>query len=111
LPVNQDREERAFFKVIDYLKSQREEAVGIQGFTHSVSRPTAFRGYWWSEEQKKWLSDSIVLCFIDDKLGIDEKVLSAKVKELKQTIRRWYRYYGSPQEEVWVVVQQIVRQD
>lgn len=37
--------------------------------------------------------------------------LSAKVTELKRTIRKWYRHYGSPQEEGWVVAQPLIRED
>ena len=50
LPVNDEQEEKAFFKVITYLQTQQQQAVGVQGYTHSALRPTVFRGYWWSEE-------------------------------------------------------------
>ncbi len=109
LPVNDELEEKAFFKFIDFLKKQKE--IGVQGYTHSALRPAVFRGYWWSEKLDNWVPDNIVLCIVDYKLSFSDQELSGKIKELKETIRKWYRHFGSPQEEVWVVAQQIIRQD
>jgi hypothetical protein len=38
------------------------------------------------------------------------KELSQQVAALEHTIRKWYRHYGSPQEEIWVVSHAIMRQ-
>ncbi|MCI0463276.1 MAG: hypothetical protein L0Z62_40535 [Gemmataceae bacterium] len=111
LPVNDAQEEKAFFKVIDYLDQQRQEQVGVKGYTHSEARPAAFHGYWWRDDAEVPLHDQIVLCLVDYLLPSGSQQLSAKVKELKQTIRKAYRYYKRPQDEVWVVAQQILRED
>ncbi len=53
----------------------------------------------------------MVLCIIDYKLNFGDERLSAKIAELKRTIRTAYRDCGSPQEEIWVVAQAVIRQD
>jgi len=111
LPVNKQQEEKAFFKVIAYLKRLKDEGIGVRGWTTSALRPPVFHGWWWSEEREEWLLDNIVLCLIDYHLGFEQPELSARVRELKQTIRRWYRHHQSPQEEIWVVAHQVLRQD
>jgi hypothetical protein len=55
--------------------------------------------------------DQIVVCTVDLLLPTDSPELSHQVKALKQSIRKWYRYYGSPQEEIWVIAHPILRQD
>jgi hypothetical protein len=111
LPLNNDQEERAVLRVLDYLKEQRDEPVGVKGFTHSEFRPPSFRGYWWHPKRREWIADRIVLCIVDYKLPLSDPRLSAKVAELKRAIRRCYRESRSPQQEVWVVAQQVIRQD
>ena len=52
LPVNTEREERAFFKVLAYLNTLRNQEIGVSGYTHSIIRPAAFFGYWWPAKPK-----------------------------------------------------------
>ena len=111
LPVNNQQEERALVKVIAYIRAQREQGLGVSGYTVSAMRPAAFQGWWWSDTTREWVADDIVLCLVDYQIRFNDPRLSAKVKELKRTIRKWYRHYGSPQEEVWVVAQQLIRED
>jgi hypothetical protein len=111
LPVNDVRQGAAVEKVLEYLKEQRHEDIGVEGFTHSVYRPAAFLGFWWNATRGMWIRDNIVLVFIDYKLSLSDVRLTEKVAELKRIIRKWYRYFGSPQDEIWVVAQQIIRQD
>jgi hypothetical protein len=111
LPVNDQREEKAFFKVLTYLKGLKDQRIGVTGWTTSALRPAAFQGWWWSEERAEWIPDSIVLCIVNYQLGLNDSALSAQVNALKQAIRKWYRYHRSPQEEVWVVAHQVIRQD
>jgi hypothetical protein len=111
LPVNDAQEEKAFFQVIEYLDEQRSEGIGVKGYTYSEVRPVAFHGYWWPDDAEDPVHDQIVGCYVDYLLPSGSQLLSAKVKELKQTIRRWYRHYRRPQDEVWVVAQQIIRED
>jgi len=111
LPLNNSQEEKAFFKVLSYLHGLKEEGIGVTGFTTSTSRPAAFHGWWWSDDRQQWVRDDLVLCFVDYHLAIGDPSLSQRVEGLKQTIRKWYRLHRSPQEEVWVVAYQVMRQD
>jgi hypothetical protein len=111
LPVNTGREEKAFFQVVAYLDELRHQALGVTGYTYSETRPTAFHGFWWPEGADRPVHDRIVLCTVDYLLESGSQELSRQVKLLKQTIRKWYRYYGSPQDEIWVIAHPIIRQD
>lgn len=111
LPLCDIKEEKAANAVLMFLKSQHEGKAGIKGFTHSVLRPAVFRGWWWSMRADDWAEDPIVLVFVDYKIDFSGLELSEKVKELKKPLRYWYRYYGKPQEEIWVVAHQVMRFD
>ena len=111
LPVNNVQEEKALFKVVDYFNELRHQEIGVTGYTYSETRPVAFHGFWWPDGADEPVHDQIVLCTVDYLLGSGSQELSQKVKELKQTIRKWYRYFGSPQDEIWVVAHPILRQD
>jgi len=111
LPLNDPAQEKAITRIIDYLKAQRLEPIGVKGFTHSNFRPTSFYGYWWSSKRQHWVEDKIVLFIIDYKLGLGDPRLSNQVQDLKDKIRQCYAGMGSPQDEIWVVAQQITRQD
>ncbi len=111
LPVNNVREEKAFLKVLGFLDDLHNQGIGVSGYTHSEMRPPAFHGYWWPENAAKPVRDRIVVCTVDYLLDSGSHELSERVKELKQTIRKWYRHHGSPQDEIWVVAHPIIRQD
>lgn len=111
LPLNNAREEKAFFQVLAHLNELRHQKVGVTGFTHSELRPAVYHGYWWPEDQKGPVHDQLVLCTIDFRLAASSRQLAAKVKELKQTIQKWYRHYQSSQDDVWVVAHPILRQE
>ena len=111
LPVNNAREEKAFFKVRAYLNDLRHQDIGVGGYTHSELRPAVFHGYWWQDDSDKPIHDQLVLCTVDYLLASGSEELADKIRELKQTVRRWYRYFRSPQDEIWVVAHAIVRQD
>lgn len=111
LPVNNAREEKAFLKVIAFLNDLRTEGIGVTGYTFSEMRPAVFHGYWWPADADEPVHDQIVVCTIDYLLASGSSELSSRVRELKKTIRKWYRHHGSPQDEVWVVAHTILRQD
>ena len=111
LPLNDTQEEKAANQILWFLQEQRKEASGVKGFTHSVLRPAVFRGWWWSAKEKSWCQDHIVLLLVDYKIDFSDILLPKVVKELKKAIRYWYRYYGRPQEEIWVVAHQVFRFD
>ncbi len=111
LPVNNSQEEKAFFKVLSYLRKLKDQGIAVSGWTTSTLRPAVFHGWWWSEEWEEWVRDDLVLCFVDYRLSLDDPSVSERVQELKQTISKYYRLHRSPQEEVWVVAYQVMRQD
>ena len=111
LPVNNSQEEKAFFKVLSYLRKLKDQGIGVSGWTTSTLRPAVFHGWWWSEQWEEWVRDDLVLCFVDYRLSLDDPSVSERVQELKQTISKYYRLHRSPQEEVWVVAYQVMRQD
>ena len=111
LPVNNGQEEKAFLEVREFLNDLRHQGLGVSGYTHSESRLAVFHGYWWPDDADEPVHDQIVLCTVDYQLAFGSQELTVQVKKLKQTIRKWYRYYGSPQDEVWVVAHPIIRQD
>ncbi len=111
LPVNNAREEKAFLKILAFLNDLRKDRIGVTGYTHSEMRPAVFHGYWWPEDAAEPVHDQIVVCTVDYLLPSGSPELSVRVQELKRTIRKWYRHFGSPQDEVWVVAHPILRQD
>jgi hypothetical protein len=44
--------------VINYVRSQQKEHIGVTGYT--FSDPTAFHGFWWSDHEEAWIEDQIV---------------------------------------------------
>jgi hypothetical protein len=111
LPLNNSKEEKAVHRILSYLQQQRNRPIGVKGFSHSEFRPSVFRGYWWSSRRKCWVEDKIVLLIVDYRLSFGAAELSQTVRDLKKSIRDCYRKCGSPQDEVWVVAQQVIRQD
>jgi hypothetical protein len=111
LPVNNSREEKAFFRILSYLRKLKDQGIGVNGWTTSTVRPAVFHGWWWSEDRQEWILDDLVLCFIDYLMPLADSALSERVEDLKQTIRKCYRLHRSPQEEVWVVAYPVTRQD
>jgi hypothetical protein len=112
LPVSRNQEEKAFFKVLAYLDTQRDAGIGVNGYTHSVLRPAVFRGYWWPEAgADKPIGEAVVLLIVDYLLDLGDRRLTEKIAELERIIRKWYRYHGSAQEAFWIVAQQVIRHD
>lgn len=111
LPVNTFQEEKAFFKILEYLKELRGQDIGVSGYTFSDVRPAVFHGCWWPESSDEQVEDQIVLLSVDYLLPLGSRELSNKVADFKPTIKKWYRYYQSPQEEIWLVAHPIIRQD
>ncbi len=111
LPLNDAAQEKAFKEVIRYLQSQRDQRIGITGYTYSA--PGTFYGFWWNEERDggNWEPDKIVLLIIDYEISLEHPIytLSEKLSELKTTISRAYEHYGSAQLEVWVIANTVDR--
>src|SRR4051794_23308667 len=109
LPVGNVGEERAFKKVIQYLRSLKDRHIGLSGYT--FTDPSASQGFWWSQTEMEWIEDPIVLLMIDYKISLDNPKysLADQIAELKQIIINSYKQYGSQQEEVWIVAQKLSR--
>lgn len=109
LPLNNQAEEKVVNAVIRYLKSQRKAKIPVTGFTHSLLIDAPFYGYWWSDEQAKWQQERVILLVVDYGSALDNAKLRQALGRLKQTIQRFYRQYGSVQEEVWLIAQRVTR--
>ena len=112
LPVNNAREEQALMEVVRYLVAQRRGPAPVTGFTYSNLANGVFSGTWWTAPARRkgaWVGPENIILFIVD-LGqtIDEAKLSAALTRLKRAIIRAYRK-GSPQDEVWLVAERVVR--
>lgn len=113
LPVNNAREEQALMEVVRYLVAQRRGAAPVTGFTYSNLANGVFSGTWWTAPARRkggWVGPENIILFIVD-LGqkIDEVKLTAALTRLKRAIIRAYRKGGSPQDEVWLVAERVVR--
>jgi len=103
LPQNDDSQVIAVAEVVDYLQNSRE--LGVDGFTHSVVRPTAFAGYWWNTANPSaptLVFDAIVVCIID----VAELLVPLEVfiRDLKLYVDGVYRIItNEPEAEIWVV--------
>jgi hypothetical protein len=90
LPVNNSQEEKAFFKILSYLRKLKDQGLGVTGWTTSTLRPAVFHGWWWSDNRQEWVRDDLVLCFVDYHRSLDDPSLNERVEELKETIREYY---------------------
>lgn len=126
-------------RVIDYLFLQYwlhlfEEKwdLPITGFTHSVlpvtipeelgfgrRKNSIFLGHWWSEIKVRihgvdqpdieQMEENVVLFVIDLPTVAEEWKFDEGIVHLKEEIFSIYAEHGSPQEEIWIVKQDIHR--
>ena len=113
LPVNNAREEQALMAVVRHLVGERRAAAPMTGFTYSNLANGVFSGTWWragsGRRKGAWVGpENIILFIVDFGQKIDDRKLEAALGRLKRAIIRAYRR-GSPQEEVWLVAERIVR--
>ena len=125
LVANKEEHLRAVHLIRDYLKSQYLEAenereLSITGFSQSLfpgprpwpSGETVFAGYWWrtDEDGTKVLAvERTALFLIDFPALAQEWELDEKIALLKTRIFEFYAMCQSPQEEIWIVKQDIYR--
>jgi hypothetical protein len=113
LPFNpQPKYDKAFRRVIKYIRSQRNAAIPITGYTHSDFRPCVFTGYWWGIPDAKrndrtardaWVGDHIVVLMIDLQTNLQDKRLDRFVPRLKKEIKNIYGRYKCRQQEIWII--------
>lgn len=117
----------AIDEIVDYLKIQyayNEDENGrelpVTGFTHSVfpgqlllpPGEPVFNGYWWrtDEEERKIVTiERTVLFLIDFPAYAEEWKTDENIALLKTRIFEFYEMYQCPQEEIWIVKQDIYR--
>ena len=92
----------------------------MTGFTHSsypgflqwLSGETVFVGYWWDTSEKiikKLMIEKTVLFIIDFLSYAEEWKIDENIALLKTRILGFYKAFQSPQEEIWIVKQDIYR--
>lgn len=115
----------AIDRVKDYLKAQdffseKERELPVTGFTYSsypgfppwLSGETVFIGYWWDTREKvikKLMREKTVLFLIDFLAYAEEWKTDENIALLKTRILKFYETVQSPQEEIWIVKQDIYR--
>jgi hypothetical protein len=111
LPVNNDDQEFVIFQFLKMLRELKDvEGAEIGGFTMSRVESPVFFGYWWSEDQQKWVKDKLVLCYIDYRADPTIRPVSQVVRELKENIENLYLVHAKAEEEIWIVAHPVVRQ-
>ena len=115
LPAEYPNEKRAASSVIDYLEGQwRNPTLPIMGFTRStiLEEHPLFKGYWWSFKKDGTRIETIenVVLFLIDFLALAEEwKFDQELARLKAEILASYERNRCPQEEVWMVKEDIHR--
>ncbi|MBI3337337.1 MAG: hypothetical protein HY005_01780 [Candidatus Staskawiczbacteria bacterium] len=126
LVANTKEHLRAILNVRNYLKAQdflseNERELPVTGFTHSsfpgplpqwLSGETVFIGYWWNTREKvikNLMIEKTVLFVIDFLAFAEEWKTDENIALLKTRILGYYETFQSPQEEIWIVKQDIYR--
>lgn len=117
LPVSTTNDRAAFLRVLHELRTRHPlgaasppENSPITGFTYSADDPPAFHGNWWSESRTEWVPDRLVLLFVDRRGSLRRpRALLTFAEPLKAQIAQVYADEGSPQEEIWCILEQIHR--
>lgn len=108
LPANNSAQSAAIGRFFDYL---RNPGTGIDGYTSSSPHPALFHGYWWKEDDKQWIRDSIVVCMIDYLLE-EKKPATDVIANLKRKIDRLYREAAPDEREkqdvIWILSHQVI---
>jgi hypothetical protein len=105
---------KAYDEVILYVRTQRTRKPPVTGYTHSDTLPVpVFHGYWWGKPKPgakyQWISDEIVMLFIDVKTNMHEKSFLQFLKRLKKHILAVYSKNKCSQQEIWIVAQNAPR--
>ena len=112
LPVSSAGEQKAFYDIVGHIQSLKDRRIGVTGLTFSDPLPAVFTGFWWSEEQRIWMEDAIVIMMVNfaTPSGSAKFSISGEMTKLKRFISAAYRRSGSQQEEVWIVAHRVTRQ-
>ncbi|MDO8486297.1 MAG: hypothetical protein Q7S77_01190 [Candidatus Staskawiczbacteria bacterium] len=115
-----------------YLSSYGESELPVTGFTHSAIHSSTihrkgrihskmfekgiFWGHWWTEDEDDIgqislmpIIERVVFFLIDFPAVAEEWKTDENINFLKTKIFQTYEKWGSPQEEIWIVKQDIYR--
>jgi hypothetical protein len=110
LPANDNKEHKAIFTVVRYLRSQLKCLTApVTGYTFSQIPDPVFVGSWWWEGRKQWKSDSVVLFMIDYERTLDDHRLENGIRRLKTKIKSAYSAVRRTQEEIWIITHRVQR--
>lgn len=117
LPISTTNDRAAFLRVLDALRTRHppgapspSENSLITGLTYSADDPPAFHGNWWSESRSEWVPDRLVLLLVDRRGSLRRpRAFLTFAESLKAQIAQVYADEGSPQEEIWCILEQIHR--
>jgi hypothetical protein len=107
-PVNTENEILASQIFINSLQKHIDSPprpTDITGFTHRYLEKAMNHGYYWSTDNRRWISDVVVVFYCD--LFLSDPELQTIVEELKKEFFRCYNDSLCPQEAVWCVVHPI----
>ena len=109
---------RDYLKV-QYLEDENTRELPVTGFTHSLfpgappspAGEAVFAGYWWDtrEGEKVLHIEKTTLFLIDFPAYAQEWETDRNITLLKTRIFEFYEMFQSPQEEIWIVKQDIYR--
>ncbi|MGI8554290.1 MAG: hypothetical protein ACR2PL_26420 [Dehalococcoidia bacterium] len=102
LPVNTSAEALAAASVVSQVRQRYRRA------THSTFQPPAFPGYWF-DERGDLVVDEISLVVVDVPRDLADTSFVSELEAVRVSIFEAYRSAGSPQDEVWLMVQPVER--
>lgn len=124
------KHKEAVLRLIDYLDIQfaylkilGKSELPVTGFTHSAIpfetrvknlEKGIFWGHWWSEEKVglkilESIMERVVFFLVDLPVVAEEWKFDENIVLLKTRIFEFYERFQSPQEEIWIVKQDIYR--
>ncbi len=106
LPCNNSKEAKAVTRIINRLR------LKFGGASHSLPMPTSVRGYYKDfllTGRKRWTRDEIIFLVTDTNEKVGDKSLNDYLEQLKNDIFNYYNSVGSPQDEIWIVTNQIFK--
>ncbi len=103
-----------------YLLDEKEREIPVTGFTFSAfpepiplpAGKSVFIGYWWhttEAERKRLMREKVILFLIDFPIVAEEWKTDENINLLKDRILESYEENHCPQEEIWIVKQDIYR--
>ena len=102
LPNITTNQRKAFSRVIDYLKTQRQDELAVTGYTQLDNH----LGTWWDDEFE-WIDDRVTIISLD--LIGDERndAFGKELVSLKRFILGAYKATNAFQKDIWITTHPI----